>query len=106
MHAEENYTLEILPVFEEDLQEAVDYIQFTLRNPQAALKLLDDTFRAIHERLPVAESFERIPSKVDRQHPYYRIAVGNYMVLYVVIGHVMEVRRFIYQRRNWRAWGL
>ncbi|MCM1488697.1 MAG: type II toxin-antitoxin system RelE/ParE family toxin, partial [Firmicutes bacterium] len=30
----------------------------------------------------------------------YRIYVGNYTVFYVVIGDVMEVRRFIYSRRN------
>ena len=106
MFGEDSYTLEILPVFEEELQEAVDYIQFTLRNPGAALKLLDDTFKAIHGRLPVAESFEQVPSRVDHRHPYYSIAVGNYMILYVVIDKVMEVRRFIYQRRNWRAWGM
>ena len=35
--------------------------------------------------------------------PYYRIAVGNYLVLYCVIGKVMEVRRFVYAPSDWRA---
>lgn len=39
-------------------------------------------------------------------HPYYHINVGNYIILYVIIGHVMEVRRFLYYRRNWQSWGL
>lgn len=104
MVAKARYTLEILPAFEEELQDAVNYIQFTLRNPTAALKLLEDTFAAINERLSCAEPFERIPSKVNRKYPYYRIYVGNYMILYVVIGKVMEVRRFLYQRRDWHSW--
>ena len=29
-------------------------------------------------------------------------AVGNYLVLYCVIGKVMEVRRFVYAPSNWR----
>lgn len=103
---EDAYTLEILPQFEQDLNEAVDYISLTLRNPDAADRLVDSTFDAIYARLEAPESFEPYPSKVDREHPYYRITVGNFIVLYVVIGHVMEVRRFIYSRRNWRTWGL
>ena len=100
------HALEFLPQFEEDLREAIDYIRLTLRNPTAAGKLLDDAFDAIYERQSAPESFEPYPSKLDREHPYYRIPVGNFIVLYVVIGNVMEVRRFIYARRNWQAWPL
>ena len=101
---ENGYALEFLPQFEEDMREAVDYIRLTLRNAAAADKLVDDAFDAIYERLDAPEAFEPYPSKLDREHPYYRIPVGNFIVLYVVIGNVMEVRRFIYARRNWRSW--
>ena len=100
------YALEFLPQFEVDVREAVDYIRLTLRNPTAAEKLVDDAFDAIYERLNAPESFEPHPSKLDRERPYYRIPVGNFIVLYVVIGDVMEVRRFIYARRNWQSWHL
>ena len=104
--AEEGYALELLPQFEEDMREAIDYIRLTLRNPVAAGKLLDDAFDAIYERQSAPESFEPYPSKLDRELPYYRIPVGNFIVLYVVIGNVMEIRRFIYARRNWQGWTL
>ena len=39
----------------------------------------------------------------EREHPYYRIPVGNYVVLYVVIGTVMEIRRFVYDPSDWRT---
>ena len=103
---EDGYALEFLPQFEEDMLEAVDYIRLTLRNHTAAGKLVDDAFDAIYERLNAPESFEPYPSKLDREHPYYWIPVGNFIVLYVVIGKVMEVRRFIYARRNWQSWYL
>ena len=45
------YTLEILPQFEEDLNETVDYISLALRNPDAADRLVDAAFDAIHKRL-------------------------------------------------------
>lgn len=98
----EEYTLEYLPLFDEELAAAVRYIAVVLENPAAAAKLVDDVERAITDRLFAPESFEPVHSKNDRAHPYYRIAVGNYLVLYCVIGKVMEVRRFVYAPSNWR----
>lgn len=96
------YELRILPLFEEDLNEIVDYIAFRLRNPAAAEKLVDDVEAAIHERLHCAEAFEPFRSARERQFPYYRIQVRNFTVFYVVIDHVMEVRRILYSRRDFR----
>ena len=100
------FELSFLPQFEEDVREAADYIRLTLRNPAAASKLVDDVFDAIYARQSAPTAFEPYPSKIDRRHPYYRIPVGNFIVLYVVIGRIMEVRRFVYMRRNWQAWPL
>ena len=92
--------LRILPLFEEHLQETADYIAFHLQNPVAALSFVDAVETAIRERLKAPESFEPYHSKKDREHPYYAIPVKNYLVFYVVIGNVMEVRTLIYGRRN------
>ena len=97
------YTLEYLPLFDEELAEAVRYITYELRNPDAAMKLVDDAEAAIQDRLFTPESFEPVPSMKEREHPYYRIPVGNYVVLYVVIGTVMEIRRFVYDPSDWRT---
>ena len=97
----EEYTLEYLPLFDEELASAVRYIAQKLCNPDAANALIDNVEHAITERLFAPESFEPIPSAKDREHPYYRIAVGNYLVLYCVIGKVMEVRRFVYAPSDW-----
>lgn len=97
------YTLEYLPLFDEELVEAARYITYELRNPDAAMKLVADVEAAIQDRLIAPESFEPVPSMKEREHPYYRIPVGNYVVLYVVIGAVMEVRRLVYAPSDWRA---
>ena len=97
------YTLEYIPLFDEELAEAVRYITDELRNPDAAMKLVADAEAAIQERFFAPESFEPVPSMEEREHPYYRIPVGNYVVLYVVIGTVMEIRRFVYDPSDWRT---
>lgn len=94
------YELRILPLFEEDLNEIVDYITFRLQNPIAAEHLVDDIEGAIRERLHCAEAFEPYRSAKERQYPYYRIQVRNFTIFYVVIGNVMEVRRILYSRRD------
>ena len=94
------YELRILPLFEEDLNEIVDYITYRLQNPIAAEKLVDDVETAIEERRSCAEAFEPYSSSRKREHPYYRIQVRNFAIFYVVIDGTMEVRRLLYSRSN------
>jgi plasmid stabilization system protein ParE len=94
------YILKYLPLFEHDLLKARNYILFVLKNPTAALKLVEDTEKAILKRLDNPLSFKPYHSIKDRKHPYYRIDVGNYSIFYIVIGDTMEVRRFIYSKRD------
>ena len=98
MHKE--YTLSYLPQFEHDLAAARDYITFTLQNPIAALRLIEDAEKAIMKRLKNPLSFQPYPSIRKRKQPYYRINVRNFAIFYVVIDNVMEVRRFAYFKRN------
>ena len=71
-----------------------------LRNPDAADHLIDAVEKAIYERLPMAESFEPYHGTAGREYPYYWIKVNHFIIFYVVIGPVMEVRRILYMKRN------
>ena len=94
------YTLRYLPLFESDLNGVVEYISNTLHNPAAALRLVEDTEKAILGRLYNPLEFGKYNSFIEREHPYYRINIRNFSVFYVVIDDVMEIRRFIYNKRN------
>ncbi|MDR2934378.1 MAG: type II toxin-antitoxin system RelE/ParE family toxin [Candidatus Adiutrix sp.] len=94
------FTLRYLPLFEQDLRAARNYIAQNLGNPTAALRLVEDTEKAILKRLENPLSYEPHHSSRDRHSPYYLINIRNYTVFYVVIGEVMEVRRFVYSRRD------
>lgn len=98
--ANEIYKLRYLPVFEQDLVQTVNYITNVLKNPEAAEKLVNDVETAILERLNNPLAFEPYPSVKKRKYPYYRIYIRNYVVYYVVVGDVMEVRRFLYGARD------
>ena len=95
-----HYKLRILPLFEDDLNEIVDYISVRLQNPIAAEDFVDAVENAIQDRLSCAEAFEPCHSAKERRYPYYRIQVKNYTIFYVVIGDTIEVRRIVYSRRD------
>ena len=103
--ADNTYHLRYLPLFYDDLYNAAIYIRDTLGSPKAANDLIDETEKAILQRLPFCESFEPYHSKKERKQLYYRIYVKNYIVYYVVItdknnNKTMEIRRFLSIRQN------
>jgi len=96
------YRLEATPLFEAELEQALNYIETQLENPAAADQLQMDVETAVRKVLANPTAFEPVNSRVDREHAYYRLYVGNYIVFYCVIADVMELRRFVYSGRNWR----
>ena len=95
-----SYQLRYLPIFETDLLSTVNYITNVLKNEDAAHRLVDDIESDILKRLENPLAFEPYRSAKRREYPYYRIYVRNYVIYYVVIDDVMEVRRLLYGARN------
>lgn len=95
-----SYQLRYLPIFEQDLINIANYITTVLKNEDAALCLIDDVETAILKRLNNPTAFEPYHSIKKRDYPYYRIYVKNYIIYYVVIDNIMEVRRLIYSARD------
>ena len=93
--ANKKYRLRYRPLFEPDLVQSGSYITNVLKNPAAAVKLANDAETAVLERLNNPVVFEPYPSVKKRKYPYYQIYVRNYVIYYVVIGDVMELRRFL-----------
>lgn len=94
------YRLRYLPLFWDDLNEAVSYIADVLKNPVAAMRLLDEVEASILERLVNPTISLKYKTTRDRPLPYCWFEVGDYMVFYVVADDVIEVRRFVYGARD------
>ena len=89
-----------LPLAEGDLMEALGYIAYTLDAPKAARDLLsefDKTVRQIAE-YPYAHELYRTyrPMKDDIR----KVTVKNYMLYYAVFQDRVEIRRFLYGKRD------
>ncbi|HFU4059899.1 TPA: type II toxin-antitoxin system RelE/ParE family toxin [Streptococcus suis] len=95
-----HYELTFLPLFEQDLNGAVDYIANTLNSPQAALNLVDEVEKVIFERLKNPSGYAPFPTLKKLPHDYYTIKVRNFTIFYVLIDNTMEVRRILYSKRD------
>lgn len=94
------YKIFYTALFKEELNDILRYITFELQNEYAAKTFLNNVSIAIIRRSKNPLAFQKYISSKDRKYPYYRIYVGNYIVYYVVIKNIMEVRRILYGRRN------
>lgn len=94
------YKLQYLPLFWDDLNAALRYIRDVLKSSQAAELLLDDVEEAVLQLQFLPEAAPLYKEKRQRLHPYRWIAVKNYLIFFVVIDEVVEVRRFIYNARD------
>ena len=94
------FRLQYLPLFWDDLEQAVFYIKDVLKSPMAAERLLDRVEEAILDHAKAPTMAQVYKTTRQRPLPYYWFPVGNYMVFYVVFDDVMEVRRLIYGARD------
>ena len=93
------FRIHYLPVAQRDLLEILEYIR--LDNPKAAADLLD-RFDATITRLGTFPQMGSVPKGLRLRHLGYRmLIIDNYLVFYVVIDKVVEIRRIIHGKRRY-----
>ena len=97
------YDLHITSAAENDLNEAADYIEYVLLNPDAADRLLDAATEKISTLAKYAERNALVDDPVLKAWGIRFIQVNNYLAFYVISeeeGRVYIVR-FLYGKRDW-----
>lgn len=93
------YSIEYLPVSQEDLISIVEYIQ--MDNPSAAQAFLDEMDQTI-TKLETFPYMGSIPKDRRLLNLNYRILIiGNYLVFYVVLDEIIEIRRILHGKRQY-----
>jgi len=95
----EQYSVKIFPTAQNDLKRIVDYLN-TL-SPAAAVRYYDlivekvRTLQTMPERCALARDLQL------RLRGYRLLHVENYIVLYVIKGNTVEIRRILYAKRQY-----
>lgn len=93
------FRIQYLSVANRDLIEIMDYIKAD--NPVAASELLNKIDESV-SRLTSMPHSGKIPDDARLKSMGYRImAIGNYLVFYVVTGNKVEISRVLHGKRNY-----
>ena len=97
------YSIHITRAAENDLNEAADYIQYVLMNPQAADDLLDSAAEAFDKLSEFAQSHALTEDPVLRAWGIRFVQIGSYLAFYTISEAEQRVYiiRFLYGKRNW-----
>ena len=98
-----NYTLHITRKAEADLNSAVNYIEFTLLNPQAADDLLDKVEKEISKLSHMPQIHKLVDDTILNAWGIRFIVINNYMAFFTIDeqSKTVYIVRFLYCKRNW-----
>ena len=99
------YQLHSTQSAERDLIQAADYIEFVLKNPQAADDLLAEADKKIHALLLFPKEHPLTEDKLLASWGVRFMTVKNYLAFYVVSEEKSQVTviRFLYAKSDWHS---
>lgn len=89
-----------LPFAESDLLEALDYIAYTLDAPKAARDLLDEFDKTVNRIAEFPYAFELYRTDRPMKDEIRKVPVKNYVLYCAVYQDRVEIRRFLYGKRD------
>ena len=94
------YKVVYLPLAEEDIMNAVDYIAEKLVNASAAQALLDELDQTVEQisRFPYSSELYRTDRPIRDE--LRKVPVKDYVLYYTVKNDTVEIRRLIHGRRE------
>ena len=98
------YTVFISKPAEQDIANAVDYIDGVLHNPGAADALLNAIEESFSSLTFFPEKFPIVRDKVLASRGIRMLIIKNYLALYIIDeprGRI-QIVRFLYGKRNWQ----
>ena len=100
-----NYRIHIAQAAEKDISHAADYIEFVLKNPQAADHLLDEAEKQINSLLSFPEKYPLVEDKLLASWGIRFVNVNSCLAFYLASDKDLTVTvvRFLYCKSNWRS---
>ena len=98
-----NYSQYITQTAEKDINDAVDYIEFNLKNPQAAAHLLDTFEQKVSSLSHFPKQHPLVEDKLLASWGIRFIQVKHYLAFYVISDESQQISvvRFLYAKSDW-----
>ena len=89
-----------LPVVQDDLFRALEYLTVALEAPGAAANLLDEFDKAVQQLARFPYTHELYRTDRPMKDEIRKAPIKNYVLYYAVFPEYAEIRRFLYGRRD------
>lgn len=100
-----NYHVHVTKMAERDLSRALDNIEFSLKNPQVADSLLNETESTLSSLTQMPERYTLPEDKLLTAWGIRFVQVKKYLAFYVTAKETQTVQiiRFLYGKSDWRS---
>ena len=100
-----SYSICVTATAIQDLKEVTDYIDYTLKNPQAADNLLDEFEAKTTKLTTFPTKFQLVDDALLASWGVRYVVVKNYLAFYVIAEKQKKVYivRFLYQKSDWSS---
>ena len=100
-----SYRLHITSTAEHDISQAVDYIKFALKNPDASDHLLDAVTEEINSLADLPQRLPLVDDLVLASWGIRFITINNHLAFYMINEkkQMVIILRFLYQKSNWNS---
>ena len=97
------YHIHITSAAERDIMQAADYIEFVLKNPDAADDLLNEVNERISSLSDMPQRFRAADDPILANWNIHFMTVKNYIAFYIIDNNKKNVIvvRFLYRKSNW-----
>lgn len=98
-----SYEIHITKAAERDLENALDYIELVLFNPQAADDLMDEMEKNVANLSQLPKKHALVDDPVLKAWGIRFVTVKKYLIFYTISEQEKRVHivRFLYGKRNW-----
>ena len=98
-----SYQIHITSAAERDIMQAADYIEFVLKNPDAADDLLNEVNERISSLSDMPQRFRAADDPILANWNIHFITINNYIAFYIIDSNKKSVIvvRFLYRKSNW-----
>ena len=93
----------VSPLARADMREIGDYITQKLRNPDAALRLIQRFREAMLPLREFPESGAPLLAAGKQMVPYRYLVCGSYLIFYHIEADAVQIDRVLYGRRDYMA---
>lgn len=100
-----SYIIHITERAKSDMVKTADYIEFMLKNPDAADTLLDKAESAINTLCDFPCRYPLVSDSVLSAIGIRFITIDNYLIFYLVskTDNAVYIIRFLYEKSNWKS---